>query len=166
MINTLMGIPLRFLILPFLILLVIIEARRWFTRDEQKSWLEETWSFMKTIFRSCSSGSLSPACSVRSSREAFSRRISIEYGGCKPHRCPFRDFMYFPTLVEVPMAKMFLDLEWQRARCLPMSSPIRSSRSPVSLSSGNTWKYRDYCLCAPDRVLLYTCRVDLWSFVG
>ena len=33
-----------------LILLIIFEAIRWFSRDEQRSWLEETWSFMKKIF--------------------------------------------------------------------------------------------------------------------
>jgi hypothetical protein len=111
MITTLRGIPLRFIILPFLILLVIIEARWWFTADEQKSWLEETWSFMKTIFPllfigifiAGVLGAILPGGFLETylgSNTVSANLIAVLFG----------TFMYFPTLVEVPMAKMFLDL--------------------------------------------------------
>lgn len=111
MLNTLMGIPLRFIILPFLILLVIIEARRWFTRDEQKYWLEETWSFMKTIFPLLFIGifiaGVLEAVLPGGFLETYlgSNTVSANFIAVL-----FGTFMYFPTLVEVPMAKMFLDL--------------------------------------------------------
>jgi len=43
LVTKLAGIPIRFLILPVLIVLVIIEAWRWFNRDQRSAWLEETW---------------------------------------------------------------------------------------------------------------------------
>jgi hypothetical protein len=109
--NNLAGIPLRFVILPFLILLIIFEARQWFTPDEQKNWLEETWSFMKTIFPLLFAGifvagvlsALLPEGILGlylGSNTVTANLIAVLFG----------TFMYFPTLVEVPMAKMFLDL--------------------------------------------------------
>jgi len=109
--NKLAGIPLRFLILPLLGLLIVIEMRRWFTRDEQRAWLEETWSFMRTIFPLLFIGifvagvisALLPEGILGTylgSNTVFANLIAVLFG----------TFMYFPTLVEVPMAKMFLDL--------------------------------------------------------
>jgi hypothetical protein len=109
--NNLVGIPLRFIVLPVLILLIIIEARQWFTTDQQKNWLEETWSFMKTIFPllfigifvAGVLGALLPEGILGlylGSNTVTANLIAVLFG----------TFMYFPTLVEVPMAKMFLDL--------------------------------------------------------
>ena len=109
--NKLAGIPLRFIIIPFLLLLIIFQARQWFTPDEQKSWLEETWSFMKTIFPLLFAGifvagvlsALLPEGILGiylGSNTVTANLIAVLFG----------TFMYFPTLVEVPMAKMFLDL--------------------------------------------------------
>jgi len=109
--NTLMGIPLRFVILPFLILLVIIEARRWFTRDEQMSWLEETWSFMKTIFPLLFVGIFIAGVLGAILPGGFLETyLGSNTVGANLLAVLFGTFMYFPTLVEVPMAKMFLDL--------------------------------------------------------
>lgn len=109
--NKIIGIPLRFILLPILILLIIVEALKWFTKEEQHSWLEETWSFMKKIFPLLFIGIF--AAGVISallpkdilgiylgSNTVFANLIAVLFG----------TFMYFPTLVEVPMAKMFLDL--------------------------------------------------------
>ena len=109
--NKLAGVPLRFFVLPLLILLIIFEARRWFTQDQQKTWLEETWSFMKTIFPllfvgifiAGVLGAILPGGFLETylgSNTVAANLIAVLFG----------TFMYFPTLVEVPMAKMFLDL--------------------------------------------------------
>ncbi|WAC05278.1 MAG: permease [Methanoregula sp.] len=109
--NRLAGIPLRFLVLPVLILVIVIEARRWFTRDEQRAWLEETWSFMRTIFPLLFIGIFAAGIisallpegilgTYLGSNTVSANLIAVLFG----------TFMYFPTLVEVPMAKMFLDL--------------------------------------------------------
>jgi uncharacterized protein len=129
MVNRLAGIPLRFVILPFLILLVIIEALKWFTKDEQKNWLEETWSFMKTIFPLLFIGifiagvlsALLPEGILGiylGSNTVVANLIAVLFG----------TFMYFPTLVEVPMAKMFLDLGMARGPLLAyvLADPVIS----------------------------------------
>jgi hypothetical protein len=141
--NTLMGIPLRFVILPFLILLVIIEARRWFTREEQKYWLEETWSFMKTIFPllfvgifiAGVLGAVLPGGFLETylgSNTVSANLIAVLFG----------TFMYFPTLVEVPMAKMFLDLGMAKGPLLAyvLADPVISLPSILVVRKymGNT----------------------------
>jgi hypothetical protein len=127
--NTLAGVPLRFVIIPFLIFLIVIEARRWFTRDEQVSWLEETWSFMRTIFPLLFIGifvagvlsALLPEDILGTylgSNTVFANLIAVLFG----------TFMYFPTLVEVPMAKMFLDLGMAKGPLLAyvLADPVLS----------------------------------------
>ncbi|MDD1658232.1 MAG: permease [Methanomicrobiales archaeon] len=129
MVNTLAGIPLRFVILPFLVILVIIEAQRWFTRDEQKAWLGETWSFMRTIFPLLFIGifiagvltALLPEGILGTylgSNTVSANLIAVLFGV----------FMYFPTLVEVPMAKMFLDLGMSKGPLLAyvLADPVIS----------------------------------------
>jgi uncharacterized membrane protein YraQ (UPF0718 family) len=109
--NRLAGIPLRFILLPILVILIVIEARRWFGPDEQRGWLEETWSFMKTIFPLLFIGIFAAGVisallpegilgTYLGSNTVSANLIAVLFG----------TFMYFPTLVEVPMAKMFLDL--------------------------------------------------------
>jgi hypothetical protein len=109
--NKVAGIPIRFLVLPFLVLLIIIEAGRWFTHDEQGAWLRETWAFMRTIFpllfigifaAGVISALLPPGIlsTYLGSNTLSANLIAVLFG----------TFMYFPTLVEVPMAKMFLGL--------------------------------------------------------
>jgi uncharacterized membrane protein YraQ (UPF0718 family) len=109
--NKLAGIPLRFLVLPLLVLLIIIEAWKWFSPDEQRTWLEETWTFMRAIFPLLFIGIFAAGLisallpegilgMYLGSNTVLANLIAVLFG----------TFMYFPTLVEVPMAKMFLDL--------------------------------------------------------
>ena len=74
--NKLAGIPLRFVILPFLIILIIIEARQWFTPDEQKSWLDETLVVHENDIPAPFPGSSLQCLSVHSSQKVFSDCIS------------------------------------------------------------------------------------------
>ncbi|MFY9800530.1 MAG: permease [Methanoregula sp.] len=127
--NNLAGIPLRFVILPFLILLVIIEARRWFTQDEQKSWLEETWSFMKTIFPLLFIGIfVAGVLSALLPEGILGLYLGSNTVSANLIAVLFGTFMYFPTLVEVPMAKMFLDLGMARGPLLAyvLADPVLS----------------------------------------
>jgi hypothetical protein len=127
--NKLAGIPLRFIVLPLLILLIVAEALKWFTRDEQHAWLEETWSFMKKIFPLLFIGiftagvisSLLPKDFLGlylGSNTVMANLIAVLFG----------TFMYFPTLVEVPMARMFLDLGMARGPLLAyvLADPVIS----------------------------------------
>jgi uncharacterized membrane protein YraQ (UPF0718 family) len=129
MINTLAGVPLRFVILPFLILLVISEARRWFTRDEQKNWLGETWSFMRTIFPLLFIGIfVAGVLSALLPEGILGLYLGSNTVAANLIAVLFGTFMYFPTLVEVPMAKMFLDLGMARGPLLAyvLADPVIS----------------------------------------
>lgn len=109
--NRLAGIPLRFIVLPLLILLVATEALRWFTKDEQRAWLEETWSFMKKIFPLLFIGIFAAGViSALLPKDFLGLYLGSNTVMANLIAVLFGTFMYFPTLVEVPMARMFLDL--------------------------------------------------------
>jgi uncharacterized protein len=109
--NRLFEIPLRFIILPFLVLLIIYEAVTWFSKDEQRAWLEETWSFMKKIFPLLFIGIFTAGViSALLPKDFLGIYLGSNTLTANLIAVLFGTFMYFPTLVEVPMAKMFLDL--------------------------------------------------------
>lgn len=109
--KTVAGIPLRFILLPLLILLIGIEALKWFTREEQRAWLDETWSFMKKIFPLLFIGIFAAGViSALLPKDILGIYLGSNTVVANLVAVLFGTFMYFPTLVEVPMAKMFLDL--------------------------------------------------------
>lgn len=109
--NRLFEIPLRFIVLPLLIVLLVSEALRWFSSDEQRAWLEETWSFMKKIFPLLFIGIFAAGViSALLPRDFLGLYLGSNTVMANLIAVLFGTFMYFPTLVEVPMAKMFLDL--------------------------------------------------------
>ncbi len=99
---------------PLVIGLIILTwwiSSRYFTKEEVGSWMYETWGFTKTIaplliigvfasgvIRAVMPPDLIPAYVGDSSLLAVVLPVL------------FGIFVYFPTLVEVPMARMFLDL--------------------------------------------------------
>ncbi|HOT94604.1 MAG TPA: permease [Methanoregulaceae archaeon] len=127
--NTFAGIPLRFIILPCLVALVAMEAWRWFGPDERGMWLSETWDFMRKIFPLLFVGifvagvltALLPENILGmylGENTIFANLVAVLFG----------TFMYFPTLVEVPMARMFLDLGMARGPLLAyvLADPVIS----------------------------------------
>jgi len=150
LINTLAGVPIRFIILPFLVLIVVVEALRWFTKDEQRAWLEETWSFMKTIFPLLfigifAAGVLSAILpenilgTYLGSNTLMANLIAVFFG----------TFMYFPTLVEVPMARMFLDLGMAKGPLLAyvLADPVISLPSILVVRKYmGTWQTVTYVI--------------------
>lgn len=94
-------------------------ARRGLTQDELASWLWETWKFVKQIFPLLIGGvflagiakALIPGEWVRT-LAGRNTLLANFYGVI------FGVFMYFPTLVEVPIARMFLDLGMNRGPLL------------------------------------------------
>ncbi|MDD4307793.1 MAG: permease [Thermoplasmata archaeon] len=90
-----------------------------FSRDENRSWMNETWFFVKTIlpllligvFIAGMLASEIPEAWVRDyvgSNSIWANMLAVAFGV----------FMYFPTLVEVPVARMFLDLGMARGPLL------------------------------------------------
>ncbi len=102
-----------------MLIALIITAQRGLTQDEIGRWLWETWKFVKQIFPLLIVGVfaagivkvLIPGTWVRSltgSNTLLANFVGVVFGV----------FMYFPTLVEVPIARMFLDLGMHRGPLL------------------------------------------------
>ena len=96
-----------------------VVAARSFTRDELAGWLWETWKFVKQIFPLLIAGvfvagmgkAILPEAWVQTlagRNTLWANLIGVLFGV----------FMYFPTLLEVPIARMFLDLGMHRGPLL------------------------------------------------
>jgi len=122
----------RYIWIGVLVLAVAVIFRLFFTRDELKSWLFETWAFTRKIFPLLLAGifaagvlsALIPEnflATVMGENTVFANFIAVIFGV----------FMYFPTLVEVPMAKLFLGLGMAKGPLLAylLADPVISLAS-------------------------------------
>jgi uncharacterized protein len=111
--------------------------RRSFTKDELSGWIWETWKFVKQIFPLLIIGVflagivkvIIPETWVRTlagQNTIWANMVGVIFGV----------FMYFPTLVEVPVAKMFLDLGMARGPLLAylLADPELSLQSILVLN--------------------------------
>jgi uncharacterized membrane protein YraQ (UPF0718 family) len=103
-----------------------------FTQDELAGWMWETWKFVKQIFPLLIIGvflagvfkAIIPESWIQSltgQNTIWANLIGVLFGV----------FMYFPTLVEVPIARMFLDLGMHRGPLLAylLADPALSIQS-------------------------------------
>lgn len=95
----------------FLSILAILQAKFKLTKDERANWLSETYSFLMKIFPLLLLGVFFAGAISALIPENF---LSDYVGGntvqANLMAVLFGVVMYFPTLVEVPMAQMFLGL--------------------------------------------------------
>jgi uncharacterized membrane protein YraQ (UPF0718 family) len=113
------GLNGRFIGELVLLAAIAIVAVKGFARDELSGWLWETWKFIKQIFPLLIIGVfvagmvkvIIPETLVQS--VAGQNTLLANFAGVI-----FGVFMYFPTLVEVPVARMFLDLGMARGPLL------------------------------------------------
>lgn len=112
-------------------------AARSFSKDELSGWIWETWKFVKQIFPLLIIGVFAAGIVREIIPETWVRTVAGE------NTIPanfvgvlFGVFMYFPTLVEVPVAKMFLDLGMARGPLLAylLSDPELSLQSMLVLN--------------------------------
>ncbi len=112
-------------------------AARSFSKDELSNWVWETWKFVKQIFPLLIIGvflagiakQIIPAAWVQAAagqNTLLANLVGVLFGV----------FMYFPTLVEVPVAKMFLDLGMARGPLLAylLADPELSLQSILVLN--------------------------------
>ena len=113
--SIIVGINGRFVGEVLLLAAIGVIAARNFTKDELSGWVWETWKFVKQIFPLLIIGVFAagiikviiPETWVRTlagQNTIWANLVGVIFGV----------FMYFPTLVEVPIAKMFLDLGMAR----------------------------------------------------
>lgn len=96
-----------------IVLLVSIAyiSARYLTREEFADWLSETWRFVKQIFPLLIAGVFAAGMVRSIVPEDWIRALAGENTiWANALGVLFGVFMYFPTLVEVPIARMFLDL--------------------------------------------------------
>jgi uncharacterized protein len=123
---------LRYVIIAGLILVLAVLAKLFFTKDETNAWLSETWFFTKKIFPLLLGGIFVAGVLTVLLPENFlatfmgqntilANIIAVLFGV----------FMYFPTLVEVPMANMFLGLGMAKGPLLAylLADPVISLAS-------------------------------------
>ncbi|MBN2472622.1 MAG: permease [Anaerolineae bacterium] len=94
-------------------------ATRQLERDELAQWLWETWRFVKQIFPLLLGGVFLAGMARAVIPEDWIRAVAGQNTiGANAIAVFFGVFMYFPTLVEVPIARMFLDLGMHRGPLL------------------------------------------------
>ncbi len=121
------------------ILLVAIGfvAARNFSKDELAGWIWETWKFVKQIFPLLIVGVFAAGIVREIIPEEWVRTIAGSNTiGANFVGVIFGVFMYFPTLVEVPIARMFLDLGMARGPLLAylLADPELSLQSILVLN--------------------------------
>ncbi len=106
-----LKLPVKLPGLAVLIVVLILVARKALTRDMFKSWMKETWFFVKTILPLLLIGVFVAGMLRVVIPSEF---VGKYFGGSSITATLgavlFGVVAYFPTLVEVPMARLFLDL--------------------------------------------------------
>ena len=123
---------LKYGLTALLVLLTYFISKKYFTNEEISSWMNETWGFAKTIFPLLIVGVfLSGMIRVLLPQDLVAGYVGNNDFVAMAIPVIFGIFIYFPTLVEVPMAKAFLELGMSRAALLAymLADPV------ISLSS-------------------------------
>ncbi len=135
------GVVLSVVLLAFI-------ARKWLTQDEVRDFLWESWRFIKQIFPLLVVGVFFVGVIRELIRPEWIKAVAGR--NTLPGNMAgvlFGVFMYFPTLVEVPIAKMFLSLGMHRGPLLAylMADPELSLQSILMISAiigkAKAWVY-------------------------
>ena len=146
--SSLIGWTTKIIILSGLILALLAVILFWMPKEDTLSWLKETLFFARTIAPLLLIGVFVAGILKVVIPEKF---ITTYVGGNKISSnlfaVLFGVFMYFPTLVEVPMARTFLDLGMGRGPLLAylLADPVISLPSILVISK----------LIGPKRLFVY-----------
>jgi hypothetical protein len=130
------------------VILLVSIARKGLTRDEVRDFLWESWRFIKQIFPLLVVGVFAVGIIRELIRPEWVKALAGR--NTLPGNMAgvlFGVFMYFPTLVEVPIAKMFLSLGMHRGPLLAylMADPELSLQSILMISAiigkAKAWVY-------------------------
>lgn len=152
---------------------LVILARRFLSHDAIQQWLWETWRFVRQIFPLLVVGVFAVGIirwfikpewieAVAGTNNLWGNLVAVFFGV----------FMYFPTLVEVPIAKMFLDLGMHKGPLIAylMADPELSLQSilitAALIGRKKAWVYVGWvALFSTVSGLLYGAWVNGASFV-
>ena len=163
-----LGVTGKFFGIAVALALLRYLARNKLTNDQLRDWLWESWRFVKQIFPLLVMGVFIVGMARVVIRPEW---IEVLAGANSVQGnlagVAFGVFMYFPTLVEVPIAKMFLDLGMHPGPLLAylMADPELSLQSILIISAiigkAKTWTYVGFvALFSATAGLLYGAWVD------
>jgi len=120
-----------------LIVITVGITKKFFTRYEVSNWMQESWGFAKTIAPLLLAGVFVSGIV----KEILPQEFVAKYVGSNSISnifipVIFGVLVYFPTLVEVPMAKVFIDLGMAKGPLLAylLSDPVLSLPSILVVS--------------------------------
>jgi len=141
-------IPGKFFAVGLALILLVWLARSYLTPHELRAWLWESWRFVKQIFPLLLVGVFVVGVLRQVIRPEWIESLAGQnslLGNLAG--VAFGVFMYFPTLVEVPIAKMFLSLGMHRGPLLAylMADPELSLQSILLVTAiigrAKAWTY-------------------------
>ncbi len=112
-------------------------AKKFFIKEEIESWMMETWGFAKTIAPLLLAGVfVSGMVKVLLPQEFVTTYVGSNSLTALIIPVIFGVLVYFPTLVEVPMAKVFLDLGMAKGPLMAylLADPVLSLPSILVVS--------------------------------
>jgi uncharacterized membrane protein YraQ (UPF0718 family) len=133
---------------PILLIILSIMTRKTLNQEERTDWIWESWRFIKQIFPLLIVGVFAVGILRQLIKPEWIEFLAGEntlLGNLAG--VLFGVFMYFPTLVEVPVAKMFLNLGMHRGPLLAylMADPELSLQSilitATIIGKTKTWTY-------------------------
>jgi len=160
LVGTRVNVPwIKYVIGLLLIGMSTVIAKKLFIKEERESWMRETWGFAKTItplllvgvFVSGLVKVLLPQGFVTTymgSNSLTALIIPVLFGV----------LVYFPTLVEVPMAKVFLDLGMGKGPLMAylLADPVLSLPSILVVSK----------IMGTKRTVAYVCLIIIFTVTG
>jgi len=109
--SSLITLTVKLIGLAVLLVALVLVVRHTLNRDDVKSWMRETWFFVRSILPLLLIGVfVAGMLRVVIPADFVDRYFGSSTVGATLAAVLFGVVMYFPTLVEVPMARMFLDL--------------------------------------------------------
>ena len=127
----------KYAVVALLIIVTAAIAKKFFTKDEIDNWMKESWGFAKTIAPLLLAGVfVSGIVRVILPQEFVTKYVGTNSFVALILPVIFGVLVYFPTLVEVPMAKVFIDLGMAKGPLLAylLSDPVISLPSILVVS--------------------------------
>lgn len=127
----------KYLTVSVLIAITAVIAKKFFTKDEVNDWVNESWGFAKKIAPLLIVGVfVSGMIKVLLPQEFVAKYMGSNSISNIINPVIFGVLVYFPTLVEVPMAKAFIDLGMAKGPLLAylLSDPVLSLPSILVVS--------------------------------
>jgi len=160
LVGTRVNVPwIKYLIELFLIGMSAVIAKRLFTKEEREGWMRETWGFAKAIAPLLLVGVfVSGMVKVLLPQDFVTTYMGSNSLTALIIPVLFGVLVYFPTLVEVPMAKVFLDLGMGKGPLMAylLADPVLSLPSILVVSK----------IMGTKRTVAYICLIVVFTVFG